>query len=101
MNCNLFEKLNMTGLLSLKFTQVYKALAHPMRLEILKVLSKRALNVNDLSRQLDKRQSNVSQHLQVLRKNNLVISKRIGKRQVYELDQKNIDLVGYLSKYKV
>lgn len=71
-----------------------------MRLEILSALSDKDLNVNDLSRQLNKRQSNVSQHLQVLRKNNLVVSKRVGKRQIYKLDRKNLRLVHYLSKYK-
>lgn len=101
MNSKLFEKLNMTGLLSLKFIQIYKALAHPMRLEIVKALSKEALNVNDLSRQLEKRQSNISQHLQVLRKNNLVSSKRVGKKRIYKLDKKNVGLVSYLSRYKV
>lgn len=96
-----FGYLNMTGLISLKFTQVYKALAHPMRLEILAVLLNKALNVNDLSRQLNKRQSNISQHLQVLRKNNLVSSKRVGKKRIYKLDTKNSGLVSYLSEYKV
>jgi len=91
----------MTGLLSLRFAQIYKALAHPMRLEILSALSNSALNVNDLSLRLNKRQSNVSQHLQVLRKNKLVSSKRVGKRRVYKLGTKNSGLISYLSKYKV
>lgn len=91
----------MNGLLSLQFSQVYKALAHPMRLEILRILCSRALNVNDLSQQLKKRQSNVSQHLQVLRKSNLVSSKRSGKRRIYELDDENKPLIRYLSKYKI
>jgi len=91
----------MTGLLSLKFAQIYKALAHPMRLEILSVLLNKDLSVNDLSQQLKKRQSNVSQHLQVLRKDNLVVSKRVGKRQIYELDRQNVRLIRYLNKYKI
>lgn len=91
----------MSGLLSTQFIDIYRALSHPMRLEILLKLSGRALNVSDLSQLLDKRQSNVSQHLQILRKNNLVSSKRVGKRRVYELDSKNKSLVSYLSKYKV
>ena len=78
----------MTGLSSLKFTQVFKALAHPMRLEILSALSDNALNVNDLSRQLNKRQSNVSQHLQVLRKGNLVSSENVGKKRTIHLKAK-------------
>jgi len=72
-----------------------------MRLEILNKLYINPLNVNDLSRELDKRQSNVSQHLQVLRKNNLVSSKSMGKKRIYELDGKNIALVRYLKKYKI
>ena len=91
----------MTGLLSLKFAQIYKALAHPMRLEILSALLNRTLNVNDLCRQLNKRQSNVSQHLQVLRKNNLVSSKKVGKKRIYKLDTRNSGLISYLNKYKV
>lgn len=84
-----------------EFTQVYKVLAHPMRLEILLVLLNKDLSVNDLSQQLKKRQSNVSQHLQVLRKSNLVSSNRSGKRRIYMLDHKNEVLVRYLSKYKI
>lgn len=91
----------MTGLLSLKFAQIYKALAHPKRLEILSVLLNKDLSVNDLSQQLKKRQSNVSQHMQILRKNNLVVSKRVGKRQIYELDRQNVCLIHYLNKYKI
>lgn len=87
--------------LSPRFATLFKALSHPMRLEILNKLYINPLNVNDLSRELDKRQSNVSQHLQVLRKNNLVSSKSMGKKRIYELDGKNIALVRYLKKYKI
>lgn len=89
----------MTELLSAKFVTVYKMLSHPMRLEILRRLSVSPLCVNELSRSLNKRQSNVSQHLQILRKNNLVVSKRVGKKQIYEIDRQNVRLIHYLNKY--
>lgn len=85
----------------MEYTQVFKALAHPKRLEILSILSLTSLNVTDLCRQLNKHQSNVSQHLQVLRENNLVVSKKIGKKRIYELNRQNIRLVRYLCKFKI
>ncbi|PIZ98219.1 MAG: hypothetical protein COX78_03485 [Candidatus Levybacteria bacterium CG_4_10_14_0_2_um_filter_35_8] len=91
----------MSGLLSYQFVEFYKALSHPIRLEILDVLSESAKSVNELGRQLNKHQSNVSQHLQVLRKNHLVFSKQVGKRRVYELNPKEKSLIGYLAKYKL
>jgi DNA-binding transcriptional ArsR family regulator len=88
----------MTGLLLSQSTQIFKALAHPMRLEILSSLSDQAQSVNDLSRQLKKRQPNVSQHLQVLKKINLVSLKKVGKKHIYTIENKNKALVKYFSK---
>lgn len=93
--------MNMTGLLTPKFAGLYKALSHPMRLEILRMLSGKTLNVNDLGEKLNKRQSNVSQHLQTPRKNNLVSSNGVGKRRVYELNEQNKTLIRYLSGFKL
>jgi len=91
----------MSGLLSSQYIDLYKALSHLIRLEILDVLSESAKSVNELGRQLNKRQSNVSQHLQVLRRNHLVFSKQVGKRRIYTLNPKEKTLIGYLIKYKL
>jgi ArsR family transcriptional regulator len=91
----------MSGLLSSQYIDLYKALSHPIRLEILDVLSESAKSVNELGRQLNKRQSNVSQHLQVLRRNHFVFSKQVGKRRIYALNPKGKTLIDYLVKYKL
>ncbi|OIP57084.1 MAG: hypothetical protein COX79_00670 [Candidatus Levybacteria bacterium CG_4_10_14_0_2_um_filter_36_16] len=91
----------MSGLLSYQFVEFYKTLSHPIRLGILDVLFESAKSVNELGRQLNKCQSNVSQHLQVLRKNNLASSNKSGKRRIYRLDDENKALIIYLGKYKI
>ena len=91
----------MYGLLSAQYVYLYKALSHPIRLEILTVISECATSVNDLDLQLNKRQSNVSQHLQMLQKNHLVFSKQVGKPRIYTLNPKEMTLIVYLAKYKV
>jgi DNA-binding transcriptional ArsR family regulator len=69
-----------------KEARVYKALAHPVRLEILNLLISSKLDVNDISKILHRRQPNISQHLQILKKVGLVFSNKTGKHHVYQPD---------------
>ena len=91
----------MTSLLISERAKCFKVLSHPVRLTILSELSKKALNVNGLSQHLKKRQSNVSQHLQVLRENGFVLAEKEGKRRIYSLNPEYKTLVIYLMKFRL
>lgn len=61
----------------------FKAIAHPMRLQILRALQGGAGCVCDFSALLDSEQSNTSQHLSILKQNGILESYREGTRTIY------------------
>ena len=63
-----------------------KALGHPTRLRILCLLQKEGSCVQELEQKLDLRQSNVSQHLRILRDLDLVRVQRDGQTVCYSLN---------------
>lgn len=63
----------------------FKALAHPMRIRILEVLSDGDKNVNELQSILGSEGSAVSQQLSVLRTRNVVYGVKEGTTVVYSL----------------
>jgi len=67
-----------------------KALAHPVRLEILEILSKREHTVEELTKLTGSGQSNLSQHLAALRQQKLVIPRRDGMNVYYGLSTPKI-----------
>ena len=69
---------------------VFKVLANPKRLEIVHLIRDREITVSELEEMLDMRQSNLSQHLMVLRENNLVKTRREGTRIYYSLTDSKI-----------
>jgi DNA-binding transcriptional ArsR family regulator len=64
---------------------ILKALANPIRLEILHLLADGAAGVGSLAAQLSLSQPNVSQHLAVLRSTGLVEVERGGREAGYRL----------------
>lgn len=62
-----------------------KALGHPARLQIVEILAKQETCVCELIPQLGLEQSNLSQHLKLLRKHGLVESRREGSKVIYRL----------------
>ncbi len=66
-------------------SSVCRALNDPKRLAILYALAGTPHSVSDLSALLDVSQSNISQHLSVLRDRGLVDSHREGNRVIYTL----------------
>ena len=68
-----------------KTSEVLKALAHPARVCITSKLRHENLNMNQMQECLEISQSNVSQHLNVLKKLNLIEGKRNGTEIVYSL----------------
>jgi DNA-binding transcriptional ArsR family regulator len=67
-----------------------KALAHPTRLQVLDLLSKKERTVEELTRLVGTGQSNLSQHLAALRQQKLVVSRRVGMNVYYELSNPKI-----------
>ena len=63
-----------------------KALGHPTRLRILCLLQREGSCVQELEQKLDLRQSNVSQHLRILRDLGLVRMERNGQTVCYSLN---------------
>jgi DNA-binding transcriptional ArsR family regulator len=65
--------------------QIFYALAHPVRLEILELLREGEACVCHIQAMLDQRQAYISQHLNVLRKAGLVSSHKAGQRVYYQI----------------
>ena len=63
----------------------FKALAHPLRIQILEVLSEGDRSVNEIQTQLGSEGSAVSQQLTVLRAKNIVYGTKDGNRVIYSL----------------
>lgn len=68
-----------------KHAEICKTLSNPKRLEIINLLRDKERSVNELVKLAKISQSNISQHLTVLRQNNIVSTKRKGKQIYYKL----------------
>lgn len=66
-----------------------KALAHPRRLEIVNLLQDQEMSVTQMQEMLALPQANLSQHLQILRKQGVVADRREGKQVFYRLAHRN------------
>ena len=74
-----------------------KAIAHPLRLKILCVLSGGALSVQDIVEQVGTTQSNISQHLAILRAKGILIAHKEANRVYYRIgDARTLKLVGLM-----
>jgi len=69
---------------------VGRALAHPVRLQILELLRDEGAYVMHLTTALDRRQANISQHLAVLREAGLVADERQGMTVVYRVRDRRV-----------
>jgi len=67
-----------------------KALGHPARLQIVEILAQEDTCVCELMPQLGLEQSNLSQHLKLLRKHGVVTARREGSRVVYSLVNRSL-----------
>ena len=66
-------------------SNLFSLLSHPARIKILWLLKQKALSVHEIQEKLKLSQSNVSQHLSVLRAYKLVSEERNGKEVYYRL----------------
>lgn len=67
-----------------------KAIADPKRLLIIEALRRGPRTVGELSTDLDLSQSNVSQHLAILRQRGVVRARRLGNNVFYSLPNKKV-----------
>lgn len=66
-------------------SNIFKALSHPTRLQIVRLLKEKPLCVCDILPQLDSEQSNTSQHLAVLKNQGIVDSKKDRMMVIYRI----------------
>lgn len=66
--------------------QCLKAMSHPLRLKILCVLGTERVSVQDIVEQVGTTQSNISQHLGILRNKGILASKKDANRVYYYVD---------------
>lgn len=79
---------------------VFKALAGSSRRRIVEALSRQPMTVRELTDKLPISQSAVSQHLEVLRKAQLVSFERRGASNIYRIDPRGIGAIrAWLDQY--
>ncbi len=69
---------------------LFKAIAHPTRLEILQFLRNGERCVCEIFPALDIEQPNVSRHLSVLKKEGIVSSRKDGLKVIYRVNDESI-----------
>ena len=77
--------------------QAIKAIAHPLRLKILCVLGDQEVSVQDIVEQVGTSQSNVSQHLAILRAKHVLATRKDANRVYYRIDDlRTLKLIGMM-----
>ena len=67
-----------------------KAIAHPVRLQILCFIGDREFSVQDIVENVGTSQSNISQHLSVLRSKDVVATKKVSNRVYYRVKSSTV-----------
>jgi ArsR family transcriptional regulator len=67
------------------YVKIYKALAHPIRMKIEMNLLNGPLCVCDLNENVEFSQSNLSQHLKILKDSGILTSEKDGIRIMYKI----------------
>lgn len=74
-----------------------KAMAHPLRLKILCVLGNEEVSVQDIVDAVGTSQSNISQHLAILREKGVLKARKDANRVFYRVgDQRTLALIGMM-----
>lgn len=71
-------------------SNLFKALAHPTRIQIVKLLRDGEMCVCEIMPNLDSEQSNTSQHLTVLKNQGIVESRKDGSKVIYSIKNKEV-----------
>ncbi len=81
----------------LQASQAIKAIGHPLRLKILCVLAENELSVQDIVDNVGTTQSNISQHLAILRDKGVLAARKDANRVYYRIgDPRTLKLVGLM-----
>lgn len=76
-----------------------KAMSHPLRLKILCVLGDREVSVQDIVDAVGTTQSNISQHLAILRDKGILASRKDANRVYYRVsDARILRLIGMMQE---
>jgi DNA-binding transcriptional ArsR family regulator len=74
-----------------------KAMSHPLRLKILCTLGDREVSVQDIVEHVGTSQSNISQHLAILRDKGILASRKDANRVYYRVgDSRTLRLIGMM-----
>jgi ArsR family transcriptional regulator len=74
-----------------------KAMSHPLRLKILCTLGDQEVSVQDIVEHVGTSQSNISQHLAILRDKGILISRKDANRVYYRVgDSRTLRLIGMM-----
>lgn len=73
-----------------KVSELFKTIADPTRIKIIYTLKNKKLSVSEITEFLKMTQSAISHQLRILRDQNLVINKRVGKEVYYELSDNHV-----------
>ena len=68
-----------------KAARCLRTMAHPLRLMIIYLLSQREFSVQELEKELGASQSNISQHLNLLKDKEILASRRAAQQVFYRL----------------
>lgn len=78
-------------------SQAIKAIAHPLRLKILCVLGDQEISVQDIVERVGTSQSNISQHLAILRDKGVLSTRKDANRVFYRVgDLRTLKLVSLM-----
>lgn len=80
----------MTNMGNQLVSNVFKALAHPTRIQIIKLLKNGERCVCEILPNIDSEQSNASQHLTVMRNQGLVESRKDGSKVIYSVRNQEV-----------
>ena len=76
-----------------------KAMSHPLRLKILCVLGDSEISVQDIVESVGTSQSNISQHLAILRDKGILASRKDANRVYYRVgDSRTLQLIGMMKQ---
>ncbi len=74
-----------------------KAMAHPLRLKMLCVIGDREVRVQEIVEVVGTSQSNISQHLAILRDKGVLVTRKDANRVYYRVDdRRTLQLIGMM-----
>lgn len=73
-----------------KGSELLKAIAHPVRMEMIVRLKADGCNVSEIQKNLNLPQSTISQHLRILKNAGVLSSRREGTRVCYTVEMKEV-----------